>query len=442
MAVSDLPLGTTILTGLIAVLVYGLNKMIQQRRFYKDFPTPPHSFLWGHLNLMGEIMGFLPSARKYDMPGVFYLDLWPASCGQVVVTDPDVAMQMTVTRNFPKHEIESWFIDPPIGPGNIVTTNGPRWKYLHKIMRPMVAAKVMKFRSIVHKKVDSGEAFRLEELTQHLTFDIATLSDNIDLSEKRGLGIMYLILREHLDEMRQSKKQELDAKFLQDAITQVKTLLIAGTRTTSDTICFGAMLLSVHPEIIQRMREEHNRVFTPGTDATYELLTADPYKLKELTYTTNVIKEVLRFYPIGNIVREGVESITYQGREWPTKGLMICPVQMTVHMDPKIFPNQLKFDPDRYTREDFPHHAWRPFERGPRACLGQPLAIEELMITFLLITRDFDFTCANLKPNKTPRVGWTDLDLTFGDRAFQEFVFEANSRNGMLMTVKESNWSS
>lgn len=50
-------------------------------------------------------------AHKYNMPGVFYLDLWPASCGQVVVVDPDVALHMTVTKNHPKHEAEKWFID-------------------------------------------------------------------------------------------------------------------------------------------------------------------------------------------------------------------------------------------------------------------------------------------------------------------------------------------
>ena len=66
--------------------------------------------------------------------------------------------------------------------------------------------------------------------------------------------------------------------------------------------------------------------------------------------------------------------------------------------------------------------------------------MDELKITFLLIMREFDFTCANLKPNETPRVSWTNLDLTFGDLAFQEFVFEAKPRDGMPMTVTKSTW--
>lgn len=151
---------------------------------------------------MGETMSSLPSevhyqaavttiARKYNMPRVFYLDLWPVSCGQVVVSDPDVALNMTSTSNHAKHEIEKQYIDPLIGAGNIVTTNGPRWKHLHKMLspafsithisnlRPMIAAEVMKFREILHKKAQAGEVFKLESISQNLTFDVigtATLS--------------------------------------------------------------------------------------------------------------------------------------------------------------------------------------------------------------------------------------------------------------------------
>ena len=91
-------------------------------------------------------------------------------------------------------------------------------------------------------------------------------------------------------------------------------------------------------------------------------------------------------------------------------------------------------------REDFPRHAWRPFERGPRACLGQPLAMDEVLIVLLLTAREFDFACTDVKPNKTPRLEWFDLDLTLGDRAFQEWFFEAQPRDGMPMTVKKSQW--
>jgi len=214
MALRDLPWVTILFSGIIAALAYGVMRLIQVRRFYKDVvrwqysaraiiktvltlyqPKPPHSFFFGHLKLLGETFKSLPSdvhyqaavvtiARKYNMPGVFYLDLWPASFQQVVVTDPDVALDMTVIRNHPKHEMEATMVDPLIGSGNIVTTNGAQWKYLHKMlspafatshitnMRPMVADEVMKFRSKLSEKAESGEVFRLEDHTLCMTFDV------------------------------------------------------------------------------------------------------------------------------------------------------------------------------------------------------------------------------------------------------------------------------
>ncbi|KAH8732617.1 cytochrome P450 [Phaeosphaeriaceae sp. PMI808] len=460
------------------------------------------------------------------MPGVFYLDLWPAGCGQVVVVDPDVAQHTTVIKNHPKHEAEKWFVDPLIGAHNIVTVEGPRWKYLHKMlspafaiqhiskMRPAIAEELMEFRSILHTKSKSEEQFNLEELSLHTTFDVigkatfghslnaksqgstalehweamsrafastrdsynvinnffsmrivkreakkldsvltkmikgrfdVVVREKADLSNRQGLCIMDLILRDYIEEIRQSSKQGLDPVFLETAITQVKTLLIAGTGTTSDVICYLMMMLSVHPGVVRKLREEHDAVFTKGIDATYKMLQNEPYKLNQLEYTVNVIKETLRFYPIGNTARmeHPIEKfLLYKGQQYSTKGKMICPVQMSMHMNPDIFPNPKVFDPDRYIREDFPRHAWRPFERGPRGCLGQSLAMDELKIALLLTIRDFDFTCADLQPNKEPRVQWTDWDLTFGDRAFQQFVFEARPRDGMPMKVKVSNWMS
>jgi hypothetical protein len=68
------------------------------------------------------------------------------------------------------------------------------------------------------------------------------VQENTDLSNKKGLGIMDLILRDYVEDIRRSGKKDLDPDFLATAITQVKTLLIAGTGTTSDVICYSLMM--------------------------------------------------------------------------------------------------------------------------------------------------------------------------------------------------------
>lgn len=60
-----------------------------------------------------------------------------------------------------------------------------------------------------------------------------------------------------------------------------------------------------------------------------------------------------------------------------------------------------------------------------------------MKVTLLLTVRDFDFKCSGLKPTKQ-RVGWTDLDTLWGDRACSVMEFEAKPLDGMPVVVKET----
>ena len=55
-------------------------------------------------------------------------------------------------------------------------------------------------------------------------------------------------------------------------------------------MCWVFYELTQHPEIVEKIREEVDRVLTPGVDITYELL-------NELKYTESVAKETLRIHP-------------------------------------------------------------------------------------------------------------------------------------------------
>src|SRR5690242_8529385 len=110
-------------------------------------PGPPHSFLWGHLKEMGDIAANFPPhnhpqtyftaiARKYNLEGIFYLDLWPLGPSQVVLSDPQLLDAVTVVKPYGQHHATEDFIAPITGRNVIASVNGPIWKKLHGALLP------------------------------------------------------------------------------------------------------------------------------------------------------------------------------------------------------------------------------------------------------------------------------------------------------------------
>ncbi|KAF2199970.1 cytochrome P450 3A30 [Delitschia confertaspora ATCC 74209] len=528
---SNTPIQWVVLAAFIAAVLHGIITFIRHRRFYKNLPKPPHSFFWGHLKLVGETLRLFPNnvhiqlaittlSQKYKLPRLFYIDLWPFGPDFLVITDPNLALQISNFRNLYKHHIAREVVNGVVGKDNIVTTDGPLWKKLHNMVAPsfsdsqvknmvgMIAEEVMTFRQILLDRARDGQPFNLEETINRLSFDIigkttfgfpfesqrngspiltdfhevtnswlnerktwnplkrllsrqkkiaatkrmdsylekeirkrfeTLCRDQADLTQKRGLTIVDLLLRESLEQNSQKGwPGTLDAETLRLIVVNIKAFLLAGSGTTADTLSFTYMLLTTHPEVVEKLRAEHDRVFSPSIETTYAMLQGSPYKINDLEYTTNVIKETLRYFPIGFSARSYDDFITYNGIQYPAKDHMVCMAQHTMQMNPELFPNPGKFDPDRFSRNESPPHAWRPFEKGPRSCVGKTLAMDEMRVILLLTSRDFDFDCHGLKPYKEPAVDWWDMDTMFGERAYPELIFEAKPRGGMMMTVKRS----
>jgi cytochrome P450 len=90
-------------------------------------------------------------------------------------------------------------------------------------------------RNFLSKRIVQRETKQLDQILADLIrkrFDVV-VQEKTDLSNKKGLGIMDLILRDYVEDIRQSGKQGLDPAFLKTAVTQVKTLVIAGNGKTA-----------------------------------------------------------------------------------------------------------------------------------------------------------------------------------------------------------------
>ncbi|KAL8951787.1 MAG: hypothetical protein Q9222_002257 [Ikaeria aurantiellina] len=255
-------------------------------------------------------------------------------------------------------------------------------------------------------------------------------------TKKRNKPIIDLALDTYLNETQQSHTSSLPEAFKRSAIDQFKTFLFAGHDTTSSTAAYIVHLLSKHPLALEKLLQEHDEVFGSDTALAAQAITDDPHTLNRLLYTQAVIKEVLRMYPPVSTVREGEPGITveYNGERYPTEGFMVWPVAHGMHRNPDLWPKGDEFIPERFLAKEgdplFPvKGAWRPFEFGPRNCVGQELAFIELKIFMVLTLRDFDIKTAYQEQDKIERVD-KSTHLLNGDRAYQKLVATAKPVGG------------
>ena len=221
-----------------------------------------------------------------------------------------------------------------------------------------------------------------------------------ELSGRKPNTIIGLALDKYLEQQAESEGlSNMSATFKEFASSQMKGLILAGHGTTSNTLCFIYYLLSTNPLTLQRIREEHDSMFSIDINQTSCIIMERPHILNQLPYTLAVIKETLRLFPADSSPRQGDigYSLTEDGQQYPTEGCMLWCVHQAMHRDPRYWPEPDTFIPERWiVSKDDPLHptkgAWRAFEFGPRNCIGQELAMLEMKLALALTIRKFDFS--------------------------------------------------
>ncbi|PVH73910.1 cytochrome P450 monooxygenase-like protein [Cadophora sp. DSE1049] len=242
----------------------------------------------------------------------------------------------------------------------------------------------------------------------------------------------------------------VDAKFLQVATDQMKTFMFAGHDTSSSTLCYIYHELNIHPEALAKVRQEHDTVFGPLANAA-EAIKKKPALLNELPFTLAIIKEVLRLYPPASTAREGSAStsLTTNGATYPTANTMVWINLHTIHRREDLFPSPDEFIPERFlpaphnypAQKEIVKDSWRPFEKGPRNCIGQELAILEMKIIMVMTLREFDIGSAyeewdRMMGREKPGEMLDGKRGMFGTRAYQQMKATAKPSDDMPVKVK------
>ena len=219
-----------------------------------------------------------------------------------------------------------------------------------------------------------------------------------------------------------TKSPPMDAHFRTAAIDSMKTFIFAGHDTTASTIAYVFYLLHHHPSVHSRLHTELTTVFGPTSTTTTiaHLIKSDPYIINKLEYTLAVLKETLRLFPPASTLRRCAPNTVQfftdpsTGQQLPLSGFDIWPIIYLVGRNERFFPRPIHFIPERFIPHLTPFatgeaenesmlftpagkDAWRPFEKGPRSCIGEQLAMMEQRIILALCVREFDFVGVDME---------------------------------------------
>lgn len=218
----------------------------------------------------------------------------------------------------------------------------------------------------------------------------------------RGKSVMDLAIVSCIDNKDGVLPGKLDPTFLRMATYQMRLFLFPGSYTTSSFIAFTYYLLFQNPHALSQLRNEHDEVFGKDVTAAAHQLKCDPSLLSRCKMTQAVIKETLRLYSPAATMRTESSTCflsTNRGVSLPTNNSAILVSHHAIHRNARLWPRASEFLPERWLvgpqHELHPKNGtWRPFELGPRGCIGQTLALNEIKIALILPVRHFDFTPA------------------------------------------------
>lgn len=198
----------------------------------------------------------------------------------------------------------------------------------------------------------------------------------------------------------------------QTILHEIMQLLVAGHETSSNALSWMLYLLSRHPEHVERIRHEFDRVVGDAS-LRYEDLPA-------LEFTTQVIEESLRLYPpFWMVDREALADDRVEDTVIP-KGTTVIVFTYGAHRSPKYWDSPENFIPERFSAANKKNHvpfAYLPFGAGPRGCIGGNYAMLQMLTILNVLLRKYE------------------LELAPGQKVEERAMIILRPKNGIRMNI-------
>jgi cytochrome P450 len=326
----------------------------------------------------------------------------------------------------------------------IMTSEGDFWRRQRRMMQPSFHRRVIdqfslligevndKFAARWADKAARGEAINISDDTSELTleivlrsifgtdlarletqlganpFEVVAKEQNRDLKFAFRFRSLTKLVAELINRRRQTVEEHFDFLSMlmatrdresgaamgdKELIDEVLTLIVAGHETTAAALTWAWYLISQHPDTAERLQAEADR---NADGPTLRLDAAEG-----LQFTHQVLQEALRLYPPGWLItRRTIEPDELGGYPIaPRTDVFISPYML--HRHPAYWSEPEEFRPERFAGADAEERhrfSYIPFAVGPRHCIGENIAMFEMLVHVHAMSRRFRLTRANSEP--------------------------------------------
>ncbi|KAF8510916.1 cytochrome P450 [Gautieria morchelliformis] len=177
---------------------------------------------------------------------------------------------------------------------------------------------------------------------------------------------------------------------------EILNIMIAGRDTTMATLTFAVYCLSQNKDVLIKLRQEILTMVGPTRTPVFD-------DVKDCKYLRAVINETLRLYPAVPIdARQSKRATTWPASDggkpyYLPAGTDVPYAVWLMHRRTDLWgPDASEFDPDRFLDARLHKYLtpnpfiFLPFNAGPRICLGQQFAYNEISVMLIRLLQAFD----------------------------------------------------
>jgi len=313
----------------------------------------------------------------------------------------------------------------------IIVSEGEFWKRQRRMMQPTFHRRILaqfdrvvtqandRLLAVWQRKCAAGEPVNVTDDMSIMTLEIVLrviFGDDLDaIATETGENPFAIFTEEVARDLRFAYRFRKLAALIGQCVARRRA---AGGAPAGDSPDYVSLLLGAHPEVEAKLHAE--------IDASEELAVPTLQAMEALPYSNMVVREAMRLYPpVWVISRRTIEADQLGGYTVPP-GTDVFFSPFFVHRHPDFWSEPEKFIPERFARSEGddlrPKLTYLPFSAGAHHCIGETLAIYEMLVHLNRFARRFRLRRIDNNP--------VEFEALINLRATHPFTMRLEPRKG------------